>query len=118
MAAQAAEVGAARMHVQDRERQLQEVSSQLAAMQQSLQEKSEEANRLTKSAEDAAAALAALQSETASAVSQKDDVIKALQVCCMGLFLIYISLTICVSCFEVLHSECCDWQFGQKAGIA
>ncbi len=80
MAAQAAEVDAARVHVQDRERQLQEMSGQLAALQQVLQDKSEEATRLTKSAEDAAAALAALQSEAASAASQKDDVIKALQV--------------------------------------
>lgn len=80
MAAQAAEVDAARVHVQDRERQLQEMSGQLAALQQVLQDKSEEATRLTKSAEDAAAALAALQSKAASAASQKDDVIKALQV--------------------------------------
>ena len=106
MAAQAAEVDAARMHVQDRERQLTEVSGQLAAVQQALQEKSEEATRLTKSAEDAAAALATLQSEAASAASQKDDVIKALQVRSMGLPSPDYEMTIRVSCSI---AQICTW---------
>jgi uncharacterized protein YpuA (DUF1002 family) len=66
--------------VQERDRQLQEVTDQLATAQQALQARSEEAERLGKAAEEAAAALAALQSDTAAAAEEKSEAIKSLQV--------------------------------------
>lgn len=88
MAAQAAEVDSARLQLQERERALQEVSTQLAAAQQMLEERSEEADRLRSSADEAAAALADLQRSIDSSGSEKDSLIEGLKVLAATCFLL------------------------------